>query len=79
MTDQERANEIAAGLSEAQRKQILRAKFCGQFWEIHCPADDDLSELEYIGVTGEDGWENALTPLGLAVRHLLAQGEGEKR
>lgn len=63
--------KIANGLSDAERRQIRLATHAGLWWEIRSCVEGDLSKLKGLELTGEDGWEDCLTPLGLAVRDYL--------
>lgn len=64
------AHQIAEKLTEAQRNAIKRSN--GR--SVTGLNDISLDELEFHGVTGDDGWIDQLTPLGLALRaHLLSK------
>lgn len=85
--DQERAKEIVGKLTP-NAKQVVRA-MTGEF----APAPRGMtrqlvaSVVSRIGSLFEREWQDGcaqctyyrLTPLGLAVRHLITQGKGEKR
>lgn len=57
---------LAKGLSSRQKRGLSK-HLTGS---VILP-DGDLDELQSIGVTGDDGWIDSLTPLGLQVRDYL--------
>ena len=67
------AAEVARGLTKAQRRAVQHAVPGPEGFSLFNPYDDMLEELEGIGVTGEDGWIDVLTPLGLRVRAILQE------
>lgn len=61
------AHQIAEKLTKSQVRAI--SKSIGN--SLSGLSDDSLDELVCHGVTGDDGWIDQLTPLGLAVRAIL--------
>jgi hypothetical protein len=64
--------KIAAGLTKAHKAHIASAEYDGQHWVIG-PPWQVADELFDLGLTGQDQWSDALTPLGLAVRAYLLE------
>ena len=73
MTEAE-IERIAAGLTKAHKAHIASAEYDGQHWVIG-PPWQVADELFDLGLTGQDQWSDALTPLGLRVRAHLANKE----
>lgn len=64
--------QIAASLTEAQRRQVIRAKSNGQHMLVRTEWRES-DELFALGVTGQDGWTDCLSETGLAVRAYLME------
>lgn len=65
--------DLAGRLTEAQRRAVLGARgYPASYLDDTPPVT--LARLSRLGIT--DGRTSRLTPLGLAVKHLLEQGEG---
>ena len=65
---------IIAALTDAQKRAIVKASATPDGVSVDAnPLKDGymMEELEFFGITGERGWIDILTPLGLAVREEL--------
>jgi hypothetical protein len=69
------ADHAIAALSKRQIELILNARDTpdGLAAGRGVSDDYDLEEMEFFEVTGEDGWIDILTPLGVAVRARLQE------
>jgi hypothetical protein len=64
--------QIAASLTKAQLEAVSRAEWDGKYWLIPWELRE-RNALEALGITDQDGWQDALTPLGLSVGKLLKE------
>lgn len=72
MTDDSTAAALVERLSRHERRMILSADDRG---EIRALDDETAEDFEAIGITGEDGWIDVLTPLGRQIHRILAERE----
>lgn len=74
MTDLE---ALARELTDTQRRAVRGALDTPEGFCLNpSPQEEECEEMEAMGVTGEDGWSDILTPLGIALRtYLREQGQ----